>query len=367
MPASNSANTSERIKTLAADLGFALCGLADARPTDHRRHVVEWLASGQHGEMKWLADHLDVRVDPEVLLPGARSVICIADHIGPPPPDQSAIRNPRSAIGRVARYAQVDDYHKVLKRRLHKLADALRAEHPAHQFRVCVDTAPLLEREHAHRAGIGWVGKNTLLIHPSRGSHLLLGEIVTTLDLTPDEPEPDHCGTCTRCIDACPTDCITPYSVDASRCISYLTIEHRGRIDPALHEAIGDWLYGCDVCQDVCPYNAPDRGSVSTPPPPDYGEARPATMDLLNVLDWNEDARRAAFVRSAMKRAKLEQMKRNAVIVAGNRISAATLTDDANAGELRRRIERIASDAAESDIVRHAANAVLNRISRSSD
>jgi len=249
----------------------------------------------------------------------------------------------------------VDDYHAVLKKRLHRLADDLRQRWPDEAFRACVDTAPVLEREHHRRAGLGWVGKNTMLIHPFRGSHLLLGEIITTLAAEPDEPMHDHCGTCTRCIDACPTQCITPHQLDASRCISYLTIEHRGSIDSSLHSAMGDWMYGCDVCQEVCPYNAPQRGQTAQPPPEDYGPPRPGAMDPLEVLRWTEDDRRDAFTRSAMKRAKLNQIKRNALIVLGNDAAAAD-------PDVVERIRAIASDPAEDELVRHTARQVLDRL-----
>ncbi len=223
------------VQQLAEAHGFALCGVTDARPSDHREHIHQWLADDRHGEMAYLSNNLNVRLDPNALLDGAKSIICVADfHPHHESPAQDG--EPR---GRIARYAWGDDYHKIIKKRLFAIADALRQGEPEHDFRCTVDTAPLLEREHAHRAGIGWVGKHTLLIHPQHGSWMLLGCIVTTLPIEHgDMPRPmaDHCGTCTRCIDACPTDCITPYAVDASRCISYLTLEHRGMIDPALHE-----------------------------------------------------------------------------------------------------------------------------------
>lgn len=340
-------DTTALVKSLAAELGFALCGICEADETDHRRHVLDWLARGRHGTMRWLAENVELRMDPRELLPGARSVICVADHIGP---------ETKSKIGpasHVARYAQVDDYHNVIRKRLHKLVDALREQHPTEQFRVCVDTAPILEREHAARAGLGWVGKNTMVIHPERGSHLLLGEVVTTLDLQADEPEPDHCGTCTRCIEACPTQCITPYALNASRCISYLTIEHRETIAADLGEKLGDWLYGCDVCQDVCPYNNPQRGPVGQQPGGFYGPPRPAQVDAISVLGWSEQDRRDAFTRSAMKRAKLNQMKRNALWVLARRVN----TDAA----LRDRVRHIADDTTEDPLVRNTARQVLEQ------
>ncbi|MBI1371892.1 MAG: tRNA epoxyqueuosine(34) reductase QueG [Phycisphaera sp.] len=350
-------NDATHIKHLAAELDFALCGIAEARPTDYADDLRDWLDAGKHGTMTWLADHLDVRVDPAQLLDGARSVITVADYIGAGAADEvdrSKFTIQKSKVpARIARYAQVDDYHKIIKKRLHQLADTLQAAAPEHRFRACVDTAPILEREHAMRAGLGWTGKHTLTIHPKLGSHLLLGEIVTTLPLEPDAPQADHCGTCTRCIDACPTQCITPYSIDASRCVSYLTIEHRDAIDPALFEAIGDLLYGCDICQDVCPHNTKAARGLATTP--DAYNQRPGTLDALTVLNWTEDDRRNAFVRSAMKRAKLHQMKRNALIVLGNAIRSGDVEPAA-----REQIKRIASDVDEHEVVRQTARNVID-------
>ena len=330
------------IYALAADLGFADCGICDAIPSDYSDELRAWLEAGKHGEMAWLADHVDKRADPTQLLPGARSIICVADQL-PAPPDDPPSDQPR---GRIARYAQVSDYHKVMKKRLFTLTDALREKHPDQQFKVCVDTAPLLEREHAQRAGLGWTGKHTLTLNQKLGSHIMLGQIVTTLPLSANTPATDHCGTCTRCIDACPTDAITPRSVDATRCISYLTIEHRTAIDPQFISPIGDWLYGCDICQDVCPYVA--KAPAPPDPPPGYEKHR-ASLPILEVLEWSEDDRRAAFTRSAMKRAKLDMIKRNALIVAINYLK--THEDVA----LRNRIRCIADDTGEAPLVRDTA------------
>ncbi|MBL4591447.1 MAG: tRNA epoxyqueuosine(34) reductase QueG, partial [Phycisphaerales bacterium] len=226
--------------------------------------------------------------------------------------------------GRIARYARGKDYHKVMKKRLIALADELRVMFPDDDFRVFVDTAPVLERELAQRAGLGWTGKHTLTIHPKGGSYFLLGGILSTRRFaTPVEQEPitDHCGSCTRCIDACPTDAITPYAVDARRCISYLTIELRTEIDAEFHSAIGDWVYGCDICQEVCPHNSartieqlgPNAGTIHEA----YTPMRDR-FDLLEILGWTEDDRREAFKGSALKRAKLDMMQRNARIVLKN-------------------------------------------------
>jgi epoxyqueuosine reductase len=245
-----------------------------------------------------------------------------------------------------------------MKRRLYALCDELRERFAGETFRAFVDTAPVMEREHAVRAGLGWFGKHTLLIHPRRGSYLLLGGIVTTLGL--DSPrsqrvEADHCGTCTRCIEACPTDAITPYSVDASRCISELTIERRGMIPGEFHEAIGEWLFGCDICQEVCPHNSAPGGGAGRVP---VGRAHAAygpkrdSFDLLEVLGWTEADRRAAFAGSALKRAKLGMIRRNALIVAGN------VLREGDVPALRARIEEIARDEGEEGLVRETARAV---------
>jgi len=315
---------SEPILERCRSLGFALAGVCPAEPSAHEAHIRRWLADGKHGEMSYLERNLDVRLDPRELFPGARTLIVLADQYATrndaPRPNASPA-HPSNPHGRIARYAQGDDYHSVIKKRLHTLCDALRAEFPEHQFRACVDTAPILEREHAARAGLGWIGKHTLLIHPRLGSYLFLAAIVTTLDLAPPRDQTtitDHCGSCTRCIDACPTSAITPHAVDAARCISYLTIEHRSPIDPSLQPAIGDWLFGCDVCQEVCPHNSPradnaDVGSCN----PAYAP-RTASLPVLDVAQWNDDDRAAATRRSALKRAKLEMFHRNASIVADN-------------------------------------------------
>ena len=367
------------VRKLAESLGFALCGVAGAEPSNHDGYIREWLADDKHGEMAYLANHLDVRLDPEKLLPGARSVICVADRY----PAQSDARDittnkdPKKPSGegrrgKVARYAWGDDYHRVMKKRLFALADSLREKHPDHQFKVAVDTAPILEREHATRAGLGWTGKHTLLIHPEVGSWLLLGEIVTTLPIEAgregEAPEiiTDHCGTCTRCIDACPTQCITPYKLDASRCISYLTLEHRSVIDPELHEPMGDWIAGCDVCQEVCPYNQEDRIEQMTGQPqeptrwpihPRYTPRPPApAIDLLEVLGWDEEDRRESFRGSALKRIKLDMLKRNALIAARNYL--AQYKDD----RLLQRIKELANDHREPELVRTTARQVLDQI-----
>jgi epoxyqueuosine reductase len=293
------------------ELGFALAGVCRARPTDYGDELRAWLGAGRHGEMAYLKRNVEAMTDPAALLAGVRSIVCVADRYAGAEADA-----PRAGAGRVARYARGDDYHRVMKRRLRTLADELRARFPEDGFRVCVDTAPLLEREHARRAGLGAVGKHTLLS--------------------------------TRCIDACPTGAIAPWSVDATRCISYLTIEHRSAIDPSLHDGMEDWIFGCDVCQEVCPHNQPTERSRDTPLHDAYAPRRD-TLDLLEILGWGEEDRRSAFTRSAMKRAKLPMLKRNALIAAANALRTSKLP------QLRAAIDRIARDTEEHDMVRDTA------------
>jgi epoxyqueuosine reductase len=435
VPNSQPKTDPQRVLDLAHGLGFALAGIAPARPSGYADFVRQWIADGRHGEMAYLENHLGTRLDPGRLLEGARSVICLADlH-----PSQTDLPpHGPTPHGRIARYAFGDDYHKTVKKRLHRLADTLAAEHPGERFRSTVDTAPILEREHAARAGLGWIGKHTLLIHPYLGSYMLLGTVVTTLNLetaedagppgsadpgipvhgtagspalgspgspgSPGVPGPvvppaDHCGTCTRCIDACPTGCIStagPRFVDATRCISYLTLEHRSAIDPALHGLMGDWIAGCDVCQEVCPYNR-DRGAgfgdrgdggggegagnggranaagvptgaeprvrlgvpaihpAHTPRPPAPG------LSLLDILGWSEEDRRAVFKGSALKRIKLGMFKRNALIAAGNALAQEDVPG------LRQRVGRIAEDPSEPKLVRVTARRVLERLGHGTD
>lgn len=341
------------------ELGFALAGVTSAAPTHYALELKAWLGAGHHGEMAYLLRNIEALLDPQHVLPGATSIICVGDRYHTGGPDRIDFTG--SPRGRVARYARGDDYHIVIKKRLHALCDELGGAFPDHAFRACVDTAPLLEREYAVRAGLGAIGKHTLLIEQGAGSYLLLGEVLTTLPLTPTPNEPvDPCGSCTRCIDACPTNAISPWSVDGARCISYLTIEHRSEIDASLHAAMGDWLFGCDICQEVCPHNQPTRAKENLTTHKAYAprDDRRQGFPLLDVLNWDEAARRSAFAGSSMKRAKLSMMKRNAVICAGN-----ALREHENAA-LRMRIEAIAADMTEDEIVRSAARAVIAHSSR---
>lgn len=302
------------VKREALSAGFALAGITGPQPPPHLDVFQAWLGSDRHGQMGYMSGERAraARADPRLLLPEVRSILVVAaDYTpsddGPPKPDKPG----------VAAYARGDDYHDVLKRRLtqvvHRLEDHLGSPFP---HRIYVDTGPILERELAQRAGLGWIGKNTCLINPESGSYLLLAELLLGLDLAPDVPfSPDRCGSCTRCIDACPTHCILPdRTLDASRCISYITIELRGAVPEPLRGETGGWVFGCDVCQQVCPWN----GRFAQPSEDPAFQTRPflrqATLHSLLVLDRADYV--AGLRRSPLKRAKLGGLKRNASLAA---------------------------------------------------
>lgn len=346
-------------------LGFAAAGIARAEPSSFATELREWIAAGKHGTMEWMEEYLAERCDVGRLLPGARSVIVVADAYAQPRAAESLTP---AGCGRIARYAQGEDYHAVLKRRLRKLADTLRGLPAvgAARFRAFVDSGPAMEREHAQRAGLGWIGKHTLLIHPHRGSFFLLGGIATSLDLAPEPDAPpiaDHCGSCTRCIDACPTGAITPYSVDARRCVSYLTLEHEGPIDPALHAGMGEYILGCDICQDVCPFNqSGHHGAVSLTVNEAYAPSRGPglSLPLLEVLRWTDADRMRVLTLSAAKRASLTMLKRNAIIAAANALASGRA--GADAAPLRARIAELADDPNEAEVLRETARVVVARM-----
>ena len=315
----DAAELSERAKALALALGFDLAGIAPAEPAPQAERLPEWLARGYAGEMAWLGRRVEERMDPRRLLPGARSLILVGLVYDPGRPTPTAC-----GAGGIARYAGGEDYHEVLRERLEALRAAVEAlaARPIHT-RVYADTGPVLERPHAARAGLGWVGKNTLLIHPMLGSYLFLGVLVTDLALAPDAPEPDHCGSCRACLDACPSDAFpAPYVLDASQCLSYTTIELRGAIPEPLRRAQGSRVFGCDVCQEVCPWNLRERRRVPADP---HGlrarlAPRPAwrTPTLAWILGLDEEAWRAATRNTALRRAKRRGLLRNALVAAGN-------------------------------------------------
>lgn len=290
----------------ARELGFDDCRIATAGRATHAGAFESWIADGCHGEMAWLERNPQRRTDPREVLPGCRSVVTLAlnYYSGSNPPTG----------WRIARYAWNDDYHDLIEAKLKALHETM--ESLGGTQRYYVDTGPVLERDFATDAGLGWNGKSTVQIHRHLGTWFFLAELLTTLDLEPDPPFGDHCGKCTRCLDACPTHAITaPHRVDARRCISYLTIEHKGAIPGEFREAIGDRLYGCDDCLDACPWNRFAKLSREA-----TFHAREAIFELSArdmVLLEQEDFSRI-FRKSPIKRIKLARLKRNACVVLGN-------------------------------------------------
>jgi epoxyqueuosine reductase len=294
----------ERVRRTGRRLGFDLVAIGPAEAPVHGAEFLAWLRAGRHGTMGYLDRGRTERLDPRSLLPGARTVVACAlnyyqgaQAAGPP---------------HVARYAWGDDYHELMRPRLTALLRDLEAQAPGTRGRVFVDTGPVLERDLAARAGLGWIGKNTMLLHPELGSYFFLGLVLTSAELAHDPTLPDRCGTCTRCLDACPTGAFAePYVLDARRCISYLTIEHRGAIDEGLRSAFGGLAFGCDVCQDVCPWNR--RAPVTR-------EALFQARELPALETWVDlDERRyqEGFRRSALRRAKRRGLARNAAVALG--------------------------------------------------
>lgn len=310
----------EAVKNRARALGFDLVGVTGAEPSAFAKEYRDWVAQGYAGEMEYLTRNLERRLDPRELLPGAQSIIVVGMNYyadaeegpGTPPPD------PEHAL--FARYARGDDYHDVMTKRLRELLQFLQSQAgPEAEGRVYVDAGPILEREVARRAGLGWFGKNTLLINTRRGSYFFLGEIVTNVALEFDSPALGGCGTCTRCLDACPTDAILePYKVDSRRCLSYLTIELKGAIpsefQPAL-AASGNRIYGCDICQEVCPFN--QRRAVPTSETPYQPREIASQPRLVDLLLLSEEEFRQKFKGSPIKRAKRRGLLRNVAIALG--------------------------------------------------
>ena len=304
-----------RIKARALEAGFDLCGVAAADAFPELLSLHDWLTRGYAGEMRYMVRTAKVRADVRSLLPSAASVIVCASVYNVDRPYSTARGDSREA--RISRYAWGDDYHLLMRKRLGELLAWMRAESPAPlDARAFVDTGPVQERVYAQHAGLGWIGKNTCLINPQLGSWLFLSEIICSLTLEPDQPGFDQCGTCTLCLEACPTGALVePRVLDATRCLSYLTIELRGAVPEAQREAIGAHVYGCDICQDVCPWN-----QVAAESPGPEWQPRP-WLDSPRLVDlWRTSD--AAFTeglrRSAMKRAKLTGLRRNVALAIGN-------------------------------------------------
>lgn len=271
---------------------------------EEARRLEAWLRQGFHGKMSYMENHFDLRTDPTKLVPGAKSVIVLMHNYFPKE------KQTDPAAPKLARYAYGEDYHFVLKRKLKDLLHFIRENIGEVNGRCFVDSAPVLERDWAKRTGIGWTGKNTLLIHPKAGSYFFLAELILDLELAPDSPLRDHCGTCRRCIDACPTDAISPegYLLDASKCISYLTIELRDAIPGEFQGKMENWAFGCDICQEVCPWNR-----FSKPHDEPAFEPHPELM-AMSKRQWEEvteEVFKQIFKKSAVKRTKFEGLKRN--------------------------------------------------------
>jgi epoxyqueuosine reductase len=318
-----------RIKERAHDLGFELAGIAPATPADGFERLRQWLDRGFAGDMGYMHRHAEARRHPDSILPEVRSVILVGMNHGKQESGDrsqgSGIRGQESGVrGQVARYARGEDYHRVLRGRLKELLGWIQREVPGCQGRAVVDTAPLLERDFARRAGLGWFGKNTMLLNKRLGSYFLLGALLLDLELQPDAGhETSHCGTCTACLDACPTQAfVGPGWLDSRRCISYLTIELRGPIPRELREPMGDWVFGCDVCQEVCPWN---RKAPPGAEPALQSRADLASVDPVELLGLSPEQFRLRFRDTALMRSKRGGLLRNAAIVLGNRGGAGDL------------------------------------------
>ncbi len=302
----------------AERLGFVLCGIAPAQPAPHHAAFTRWLAQGLHGGMAYLARERDIsaRADPRRLMENCRSVISLA--VRYPAPAQLEIQS-GYPFGRIAAYACSTDYHLTLPRRMGTFGDVLRRMTGIGELaiRSYTDSAPILERNFAQLAGMGWIGKNTCLISPRFGSYLLLAELLVTIELPPAEPFPfDRCGTCRRCIEACPTACIRPdRTLDAGRCISYLTIEHKGIIPRELRPKLDSWIFGCDVCQQVCPWN---RLSAQQSFDPAFAPRFPPSPDLHGELRLSVQEFRRRYADTPLSRPKRRGYLRNAAVALGN-------------------------------------------------
>jgi epoxyqueuosine reductase len=302
---------SDAIKQWGQEGGFDLVGIAPAETAGHQDYFREWLRSGCHGGMAYLAREPDKRVDPRKLLPWARSVICVAANYYPGSPTRDLREK---TFGRVARYAWGRDYHQVIKERLHRLAERIqKAAGRGVQSRCFVDTGPIMEKQHSARAGLGWIGKNTLLLNEKFGSWLALGEIVTDLELECDRPVENRCGDCRRCVEACPTGALTgPYQLDARRCISYLTIETGAEIPREFAAKMGNWFFGCDVCQEACPYNPK---AVPTNDPDFAPRENWRRLNRQRILTMTEEQFKAEFDGGAILRAGLTRLRALAQIL----------------------------------------------------
>jgi len=334
-----------RAKSLARDTGFDLAGVARADAPPDLAFFAEWVARGFAGEMSYLSSQVARRSDLGAAFPWARSVLCVGLQYDTPHSYSTAAPADR---GWISRYAWGDDYHDVMKALLHRVVERLRAEAGPFEARAYVDTGPVAEKAWAAAAGLGAWGKNGCLLHPEHGSWFFLGEIVTDLDLPADAPRPDMCGRCTACLEACPTGAlVAPYVLDATRCISYLTIEVKGRVPEERRSGVGRHVFGCDICQDVCPWNRRRRHRGGAAFEPRRGAEAP---DLAELAGLGEEAFRERFRRSPVKRAKRRGLLRNVALAIGN----------AGGAGHRPALERLAGD--EDPVVREHAAWGLRRL-----
>jgi epoxyqueuosine reductase len=293
------------VKASATELGFDACGIAPVEEIDPQDRLGEWLGLGYHAGMAWMATTKDTRQNVQLKLPGARSVVAVARNYFAPRPE------PAPGSGKVSRYAWGRDYHRVLLKPLRELARRIEASVPEARCYCCIDSGPVMEKAWAVRAGLGWLGKNSLVLRRDLGSWFFLGVILTTAELTPDSPASDQCGRCRLCVDACPTNAIVqPHVVDSRRCISYHTIENRGEIPAGIARNLDDWVFGCDICQDVCPWNRRVETTTQDDFHPRPGHANP---DLAALASMDEEGFRSTFAGSPIMRAKHSGMRRNAV------------------------------------------------------
>lgn len=309
------ASLSERIKLKSEELGFHKTGIVRAEKLpDEENHLREWLEQNYHGEMLWLEREPEKRADPTLLFEGAKSIVVVALNYFTPHEHEE-----NSDKGKVSRYAWGDDYHDVLKEKLRGLLAFIKSEDETAEGKICVDTAPIMDKVWAARAGLGWIGKHSNLITKEYGSWVFLGEILLNIELDYDtETVSDHCGTCTACLDACPTNAIVaPYKVDSRKCLSYATIELRAPDFPEeIKENLNGWLYGCDICQDVCPWNRFEKPTEEKRFEPREGNV---TADLDEILALSPEKYAERFRRSAMKRTKLAGLQRNALALKKSR------------------------------------------------
>ena len=315
----------EQIREWAFELGFQQLGIADIELGEHEAYLQKWLDAGYHGSMDYMARHGTKRARPEELVPGTCRVISVRmDYLAGDTRPLEILASPEKAY--ISRYALARDYHKLIRKRLATLAERIGQQAGGGQYRAFVDSAPVLERAIAERAGMGWIAKNTMLINPDAGSWFFLGEIYTDLPLPPDAPQASkHCGTCTACLDICPTRAfVGPFQLDARKCISYLTIEHKGSIDPALRPLMGNRVFGCDDCQLVCPWNKFARPTEENDFQPRHGLA---DRDLVDLFLWSEATWLEKTEGSAIRRIGYERWLRNLAIGLGNAPTTSLVTN----------------------------------------